>query len=145
MNRGTTIDWSLRLYLFATFAFVFAPIAASFVFSFNVDRFPSLPLGGFSLTWYQQVAADPLVWEGLRNSVIVGVTVSILATALGFGFIAGMQLHVSAKIRLYMEWEYIDARSGASMNTAAAPTAWDNLYIDFSGHRILLGVMYYAM
>lgn len=85
MNRGTTIDWSLRLYLFATFAFVFAPIAASFVFSFNVDRFPSLPLGGFSLTWYQQVAADPLVWEGLRNSVIVGVTVSILATALGFG------------------------------------------------------------
>ena len=74
-----------------------------------------------------------------------GTEDTISATALGFGFIAGMQLHVSAKIRLYMEWEYIDARSGASMNTAAAQTAWDNLYIDFSGHRILLGVMYYAM
>ena len=60
-----------------------------------------------------------------------GTEDTISATALGFGFIAGMQLHVSAKIRLYMEWEYIDARSGASMNTAAAPTAWDNLYIDF--------------
>lgn len=85
MNRSTTIDWSLRLYLLAVFAFVFAPIAASFVFSFNVDRFPSLPLGGFSLTWYEQVAADPLVWQGLRNSLVVGATVSVLATALGFG------------------------------------------------------------
>ena len=84
-NRSAPVEWGLRAYLLLTFAFVFAPIAASFVFSFNVDRFPSLPLGGFSLTWYQQVAADPLVWEGLRNSVIVGVTVSILATALGFG------------------------------------------------------------
>lgn len=85
MNRSWTVDWSLRLYLLAALAFVFAPIAASFVFSFNVDRFPSLPLGGFSLTWYRQVAADPLVWQGLRNSLIVGATVSVLATALGFG------------------------------------------------------------
>ena len=84
-NRSASIDWGLKIYVLLTFAFVFAPIAASFVFSFNVDRFPSLPLGGFSLTWYQQVAADPLVWEGLRNTVVVGVTVSILATALGFG------------------------------------------------------------
>ena len=44
----------------------------------------SLPLSaarGFSLTWYQQVAADPLVWQGLRNTLVVGVTVSIIATA----------------------------------------------------------------
>ena len=85
INRSAPVEWSLRAYLLLTFAFVFAPIAASFVFSFNVDRFPSLPLGGFSLTWYQQVAADPLVWEGLRNTLVAGITVSVLATALGFG------------------------------------------------------------
>src|SRR3546814_11861810 len=34
---------------------------------------------------YEAVAADPLVWEGLRNTLITGVTVSIIATALGFG------------------------------------------------------------
>ena len=85
INRSAPVEWSLRAYLLLTFAFVFAPIAASFVFSFNVDRFPSLPLGGFSLTWYQQVAADPLVWEGLRNTLVTGLTVSVLATAIGFG------------------------------------------------------------
>src|SRR3546814_14630018 len=81
-------DWSSDVCssdLLLAFAFIFAPIAASFVFSFNEDRFPSLPLGGFSMEWYEAVAADPLVWEGLRNTLITGVTVSIIATALGFG------------------------------------------------------------
>lgn len=84
-NRNRLIDWALKLYILLSFAFIFAPIAASFVFSFNVDRFPSLPLGGFSMIWYEAVAADPLVWDGLRNTLITGFTVSVLATALGFG------------------------------------------------------------
>jgi len=84
-NRNRLIDWALKLYVLLAFAFIFAPIAASFVFSFNVDRFPSLPLGGFSTIWYEAVINDPLVWEGLRNTLIVGIVVSVLATAIGFG------------------------------------------------------------
>ncbi|TPL71372.1 ABC transporter permease [Mesorhizobium sp. B2-3-15] len=84
-NRNPLIDWALKLYIVLAFAFIFAPIAASFVFSLNIDRFPSLPLGGFSTIWYEAVYADPLVWEGLRNTLIVGATVSVVATALGFG------------------------------------------------------------
>src|SRR3546814_13585516 len=82
-NRNPLIDWALRLYVLLAFAFIFAPIAASFVFSFNEDRLPSLPLGGFSVEWYEAVAADPVVWEGLRNEPITGVTVSTIATARG--------------------------------------------------------------
>ncbi len=85
INRNRAVDWALKSYVVLAFAFVFAPIAASFVFSFNADRFPSFPLGGFSLEWYRAVGVDPLVWEGLRNTLLVGVTVGILATALGFG------------------------------------------------------------
>ncbi len=67
----------------------------------------------------------------------------ISAMALGYGFIAGVQLNVTSKTRLYMEWEYIDARTGAIMQTTAA--AWDNLYIDLTGHRIMVGFMYYVI
>ena len=85
-NRSALVDWGLRALLLLTFAFIFAPIAASFVFSFNVDRFPSLPLGRLlDSPGTSRWLADPLVWEGLRNTLIVGVTVSVLATALGFG------------------------------------------------------------
>ena len=51
MNRSRLVDLSLKIYMILGFAFVFAPIAASFVFSFNSDRFPSIPLGHFSLEW----------------------------------------------------------------------------------------------
>ena len=84
-NRNPLVELLLKLYLLLAFAFIFAPIGASFVFSFNVDRCPSLPLGGFSTIWYETVAADPLVWEGLRNTLVTGLTVSVLATAIGFG------------------------------------------------------------
>jgi spermidine/putrescine transport system permease protein len=84
-NRNLAIDWTLKAYIALALTFIFAPIAASFVFSFNVDRFPSLPLGGFSMVWYEAVANDPLVFEGLRNTLIVGVVVAVLSTLLGFG------------------------------------------------------------
>ena len=84
-NRNRLVDWALKLYVALSFGFIFAPIAASFVFSFNADRFPSLPLGGFSTVWYEAVWNDPLVWEGLRNTLIAGIVVSVLATAIGFG------------------------------------------------------------
>ncbi|SVA89269.1 uncharacterized protein METZ01_LOCUS142123, partial [marine metagenome] len=34
----------LRCYIVLVFVFVFTPILTSFVFSFNSDRFPTLPL-----------------------------------------------------------------------------------------------------
>ena len=84
-NRNRLIDWSLRLWVIACFVFVFAPIAASFVFSFNSDRFPSIPLGHFSLEWYTVVIADPLVWDGLWNTLKAAGIVAVISTALGFG------------------------------------------------------------
>ncbi|KAB2884419.1 MAG: ABC transporter permease [Albidovulum sp.] len=85
INRNRAVDVALKAYIVLGYAFVFAPIAASFVFSLNSDRFPSIPLGEFSLEWYKAVASDPLVWQGLRNTLFVGVTVGVIATALGFG------------------------------------------------------------
>lgn len=85
LNRNRAVDWTLKAYIILAYAFVFAPIAASFVFSFNSDRFPSIPLGHFSLDWYRAVASDPLVWEGLRNTLFVGLIVGVVSTALGFG------------------------------------------------------------
>lgn len=84
-NRNPLINGALKFYVVLAYLFVFAPILASFVFSFNSDRFPTLPLGQFSTEWYQAVAADPLVWQGLRNTLLVGVVVGVMSTALGFG------------------------------------------------------------
>ena len=66
------------------FLFVFAPIVSTVVFSFNADRFPSLPWGGFSLAWYAAVLTDDSVRRSLVNSVIVAAATAAIATVLGF-------------------------------------------------------------
>ncbi|SDI61472.1 ABC transporter permease [Pseudomonas panipatensis] len=84
MNEHRLINLLLRSYVGLLFLFIFLPIVGSVVFSFNADRFPSLPLGGFSLHWYQSIAADPAVWQAFRNSLKVGLVVSLVSTVLGF-------------------------------------------------------------
>lgn len=54
------------------------------VFSFNSDRFPTVPLGHFTLHWYETAFARPEVWTAFRNSLIVAATAGALSTALGF-------------------------------------------------------------
>lgn len=75
---------ALLIYLGAVFVFVFAPIVASIVFSFNSDRFPTIPLGSFTYHWYETAFGDADVWEAFRNSAIVSVSAASLSTFIGF-------------------------------------------------------------
>lgn len=73
-----------RIYLLALFTFVFAPIAASVIFSFNSDRFPTLPLGSFTTDWYARAFSRPEVWQAIANSLLVAAVTSVLSTFIGF-------------------------------------------------------------
>ncbi len=82
--KGSTLKWLLWSYLALVFIFVFSPILASVIFSFNSQRFPTIPLGEFSLEWYQAIFADPEVWEAAGRSLLVSVSTAVLATFIGF-------------------------------------------------------------
>ncbi|MBJ3776427.1 ABC transporter permease [Acuticoccus mangrovi] len=81
MTRGDKI---LSVYLAAIFVFILAPIVTLIVFSFNADRFPSLPWSGFSLEWYEAIASDSTIHTGFKNSLIVAVATAVISTILGF-------------------------------------------------------------
>lgn len=76
-----------------------------------------------------------------------GTKEDINATCMGTGFLAGMQLHVSSSFSLYMEWLYNNARSNPIIQTTGTnnPNGYKDLFIDYSGHRIILGIMYYVL
>lgn len=84
MNRDGLTSFFLKAYLIAVFLFVFAPIVASVVFSFNSDRFPALPLGDFTLHWYELVLNDPDMMTAALNSIFVAIISALLATFIGF-------------------------------------------------------------
>ena len=82
--KGSALKWFLWCYIALIFIFVFSPIFASVVFSFNSQRFPTIPLGEFSLEWYAAIFADPEVWEAAGRSLFVSVCTAVLATFIGF-------------------------------------------------------------
>ena len=59
MNGNRMINVILMVYVGMIFAFVFAPIIFSMIFSFNSQRFPTIPLGSFSTEWYAKILNDP--------------------------------------------------------------------------------------
>ena len=56
----------MRAYVVLVFAFIFAPIVVSFVFSFSENRFPTLPLSEFSTIWYHKVLDEPAFADAVR-------------------------------------------------------------------------------
>ena len=84
MSEGRATAWVLRAYVCVVFVFVFAPIVASFVFSFNSDRFPSLPLGHFTWKWYERIVTDQDVWDAFRVSATVSLITAVVSTFIGF-------------------------------------------------------------
>ena len=45
-------------WLALVFAFIFSPILFSVIFSFNSDRFPTIPLGSFTTQWYETITEN---------------------------------------------------------------------------------------
>ena len=79
-----TGDYALRLYLIAILVFVFTPIITSLIFSFNSDRFATIPLGSFTLKWYETIFRDPDVWDAAVTSIVVAFSAATIATFIGF-------------------------------------------------------------
>lgn len=83
-TRRLTAMLAGRIYMVLVFAFIFAPIVMSFVFSFSEARFPSLPLRLGSLEWYQRAWGSSAIQESFWRSISVAFIVGIVATFIGF-------------------------------------------------------------
>jgi len=72
------------LYLVAAFVFIYLPVGALVLFSFQGGSLPVPPFDGPSLQWYGDILSDDDLTDALRNSLIVAVGSAAVACALGF-------------------------------------------------------------
>ncbi len=77
--------------LFAIFIFIFlyAPIAVLILFSFN-DSNSTGVFTGFSLRWYRELLSDKATLTALKNTLILAVTSSLIATLIGTAAAVGI-------------------------------------------------------
>lgn len=71
-----------RCYLFAVFAFLYAPIVVLIVFSFNEGKTRG-SWDGFSLIWYEALFQDEEVLSAVRNTFTVAIVTTAVSTTVG--------------------------------------------------------------
>ncbi len=71
-----------RFYLAIIFIFLYAPIVALMVLSFNSSKYMS-KWTGFSLTWYEQLFSSELIMSALRTTLIIAFVSALVATVIG--------------------------------------------------------------
>ena len=86
----------LRVHLALVYGFLFLPIAVLVVLSFNRSGLPT-SWGGFTTKWYGELARNEEMREGLRNTVIVAIGATVVATVLGTLLAVGMQRYVRSR------------------------------------------------
>jgi len=71
-----------KIYIALVFAFLYAPMVVTMVFSFNGSDSTYI-LDGFSNQWYLKLFHDSVTVNALKNTVILAVVSAIIATVMG--------------------------------------------------------------
>ena len=75
--------WSLiKIYTLLIYIWMFTPIVAVVLLSFNPQQFGSFPMEGFSLKWYAKLAHNSIILGAFKNSLILGSLTAVFATAI---------------------------------------------------------------
>lgn len=72
----------LPAYVAVYLGFLYFPILLLPIFSFNNASTTTFPLAGFTTKWYASLWHNTALMDATRNSLIVGVSVSLLTTVL---------------------------------------------------------------
>ncbi|KAA2314285.1 ABC transporter permease [Pseudooceanicola sediminis] len=80
-------------YLIAAFVFIYLPVGALVLFSFQSGSLPVPPFDGPSLQWYAAILSDGDLMRALLHSLLVALCSSAVAVSLGFGAAYGLARH----------------------------------------------------
>src|SRR5687768_9769514 len=85
-QRAGPLEYSrklwLRLWLGATFLFLYAPIAILILFSFNDSR-RNIVWQGFTLDYYEKAFANASLIEAFTNSLVIALLSTLVSTVIG--------------------------------------------------------------
>lgn len=78
-----------KFYLALIFVFLYTPIVALIVYSFNEGK--GRKWVGFSLKWYQDLFTNSTIGEAVANTLIIALASAVIATVIGVISCVGIQ------------------------------------------------------
>ncbi len=79
----------MKLVALFTFVFLYTPLLAVVVYSFNTSRY-GIYWGGLSLDWYRMILHNQQILEACMNTAILALTSTCLSTILGTALAVGL-------------------------------------------------------
>ncbi len=86
MREGTYIkqpNRTLQVYAIVFLIVLYLPVLFIPLFSFNDSIYVRFPMQGLTFHWYADLWTRDTVWAALKNSLTVGLWVSVISTCLG--------------------------------------------------------------
>jgi len=103
---GKLSSFFKRFYLTIIFIFMYLPIAALMIFSFNESK-NMASWTGFSTRWYEQLFSDPVIAEALWVTISIAVISAVAATFIGTLAVIGMDSYRSKMRNAVLNVTYI--------------------------------------
>ena len=73
----------LKAWIVFVYLFLFAPILAVIIMSFCSSKYSTFPLGELTFKWYRMAAEDQNILSAIKNSLIISVTATAIASVIG--------------------------------------------------------------
>lgn len=103
MRSDTLLRFSVLAFVLCFFAYLFGPLILMSITAFNSSAFPRVtPWECFSVEWFNVLVQDATIMTGLKNSLIIGAGVVVLAVPIGLAG-ALMLTQISPRVR---PWYY---------------------------------------
>lgn len=85
-RRAAANRWAVAGFvaLGVSYVFLFLPLVVLVLFSVQKNRFPGLPLQGWTLDWYGKMWREGTLPTALANSMLVSPAAATVATIIGF-------------------------------------------------------------
>lgn len=87
-----------RIYLALIFAFLYSPLFVMMLISFNSGT-STTQMQGLSLKWYKEIMSDHATLDAFRNTLVLSVLASIIATVIGTLAAVGIHKMRSRRLR----------------------------------------------
>lgn len=105
MNHLKLPYWIMAL-VTGVYLFLHLPIIALIAFSFNDSKF-STEWTGFTLHWYERLLERQDILDGLKSSIVVGLSATVISTLLGTLMALALARHVFKGRRLVEAFLYV--------------------------------------
>lgn len=132
------------MYLTLVFLFLYAPIVALAVFSFN-DSKSMAHWGGFTFKWYQQLIHNDSIMNALYYTIIVAIISSIVATIVGTISAIGIHKMRGKRRKVILNINYLPVLNPDIVTAVALMSLFVFLNLEFGFLTMLLSHIMFSI